>query len=428
MRVGIIGPLDSSKKINSDLKKIDPELETNLYVRENVSSAIDVIESCEKECDAIMFTGCGVYECVKNIYDIKKPHVFISRGGTSMIKAFWEVKRDNIDLNRFSIDVVENSIIDDLLCEIDVNPKNVYSLPFSSHRTEMDYVNWHIKLFEENKIDVIFTGFGAVYSELKKRGYPAFRLQATISQVRASYEQLKTEFALTKAQYSQIAVEILNIQDEKATKENYYSNMIKQSECYKTIVEYVRNIQGSLFTFGRNEYVIFAHKGAIDNNLNYSQLIELHKNIKNLGLTIKVGIGIGVTAYQAEANAYKCLNRHVDSNDFHLFLIDENDIIKGPLGSLNEINYSIASSDKNTMDISDATGLSCESISKLIAISNTRKNNIYSSKDLADNLNISERSARRILNKLITSNYGRIYAKETSTGGGRPKNLVELLF
>lgn len=428
MIVGIIGPSDSCKKVQTDLKKINPNLNTNLYIREKTADTLEVIEQCEKECNAIMFTGCGVYEAVTDKYNLKIPNVFISRGGTSIVKVFEEIKSEGLKLDRFSIDVVESEILEDLLSEIDINPKEMYSLPFNKEKNEMEYVDLHIQLYEAKKIDVIITAFGAVYNELKEKGYPVFRLRPTIPQIKVSYEKLKTEFALNKAQHSQIAVEILSIIDVGDSTENYYSNMIKKSEADKIIVDYVRNIQGSLFSFGRNEYIVFAHKGAVDCDLNYKQLSKLKKDIKSVGFSLNIGIGLGITAYQAEANAYKALSKSTNSKNLDIFLVDEYNKIKGPLGSGDEINYSLIASDKNIIDISSKTGLSCESISKLIAISETRKSNVYDTKEIADYLDISERSARRILNKIISADLGRVYAKETSKGGGRPKNLIEILF
>ena len=63
-----------------------------------------------------------------------------------------------------------------------------------------------------------------------------------------------------------------------------------------------------------------------------------------------------------------------------------------------------------------------------MALNETRKSNIYDSKELADLLDLSERSARRILQKIISCDLGRVIAKETSHGKGRPKNLTEILF
>lgn len=428
MIIGVIGPLDSCNDIYETLKYIAPNIEAKLYAREQCIGALEVIEECEKECDVIIFSGCGVCEAVTSNYKVKKPNVFVSRGGSSIIKAFWEARNNNISLDRFSIDVVENEILQDSLIDMNLTPTSVYQMPFDPSVSELAHIDWHIKLYEEKKIDLILTGFVSVYNELKKRGYPVFRLRPTIPQVRVSYEKLKTQLALNIAQHSQIAVQILSIVGGKASVENYYSNMLKTTEVYKFIVDYVKGIQGSIFSFGRAEYVVFAHKGAVDNETNFNNLFELEKNIKSLGFSLNVGIGIGTTAYEAEANAYKTLAKCADSTNFDIFLIDENNIIKGPLGSSNNINYSLIASDEKIINISNKTGLSCESILKLMALSETRKSNVYDAKELAECLSVSERSARRILNKIVSSNFGRVYAKETSQGGGRPKNLIELLF
>lgn len=428
MKIGIIGPSDSGCKIKDYLNEIDSTIETKLYIKEKADEAIDVIELCEKECTAIIFTGVAVAEAVKSNYIIKLPNATVSRGGTSLTKAFWQVKSENKSLDRFSIDIVEDEVIDDVLKEIDISPKSVYSLPFSSNIKEAEYEKWHLDLYKENKIDVILTSFGAIYNDLKKQGYPVYRIEATRPLIKVCYEKLKTKYALNKAQNSQLAVEILNLANYKGDKDNYYTNMLKKSELDKIIVEYVRSIQGSLFNFGRDEYIIFAHRGAIDNDDNYNKLFKLQKDIKSSGFSLCVGIGIGNTAYQAESNAYNSLKRSLDSSDFEIYLIDENEVIKGPLGSDVELSYSLVASDENVLNISQNTGLSGESIAKIMAISKTRQSKVYDTKELADYLNISDRSARRILNKLVETNFARVYAKETSKGGGRPKNLIEVLF
>lgn len=428
MKIGIIGPSDSSQKIYEYLSQLDKEIEIKQYISERVANTLEKISICEKECDAIIFTGCGVSEAVKSKYEVKKPNGFVSRGGTSILKAFWDVKKDNMKLDRFSIDVVENETLEDILQEIDINNKEVFSLPFSNEIDEMEYAKWHIDLYEQNKISVMLTGFAGVYNELKSKGYPVYRLHATRPLIKVCYEKVKGEFELNKAQYSQVAVEVLSLADYKGSNENYYSNMIKKSEMDKIIVEYVRSIQGSVFNFGRDEYIIFAHKGAVDNTNNYNKLFKLQKEIKNIGFSLGVGIGIGVTAYQAESNGYKALKRCEDSDDFYIYSIDENDFIKGPLGLDNELNYSLVSSNEKIIDISNKTGLSCESVSKLMAINEIRQSKVYDTKELADYLDISDRSARRILNKIVAADLGRVCAKETSKGGGRPKSLIELLF
>ncbi|MDV9714818.1 hypothetical protein RHG01_11690 [Clostridioides difficile] len=154
MIVGIIGPSDSGFKIKDDLKQIDSDLKTKIYVREKVVDTIEVISKCEDECDAIIFTGCAVYEFIKSKYEISKPHSFVPRSGTSIMKAFWAIKSANIKLDKFSIDVVDRYVVEDALKEFDIKATSVFCNPFSLEVGESELVEWHIKLFEENKTDI----------------------------------------------------------------------------------------------------------------------------------------------------------------------------------------------------------------------------------------------------------------------------------
>lgn len=60
MKIGVIGPDSSCQMIMKSLKEINHNLEVNCYVEEQVNACDKVIEQCEKECDAILFTGCAI--------------------------------------------------------------------------------------------------------------------------------------------------------------------------------------------------------------------------------------------------------------------------------------------------------------------------------------------------------------------------------
>ena len=86
------------------------------------------------------------------------------------------------------------------------------------------------------------------------------------------------------------------------------------------------------------------------------------------------------------------------------------------------------SSDPKFREISEKTGLSINSILKIIAIAEVRQSYIFDAHQLAECLNVTVRSARRIMNKIREAGYGKLYAKESTAAGGRPKALVEILF
>lgn len=176
MIVGIIGFLDFGFKIKDDLKQIDSDLKIKIYVREKVVDIIEVIFKCEDECDVIIFIGCVVYEFIKFKYEISKLYLFVLRSGMSIMKVFWVIKSVNIKLDKFSIDVVDRYVVEDVFKEFDIKVMSVFCNLFFLEVGEFEFVEWYIKLFEENKMDIMLIGFGVVYNELKERGYFVFCL------------------------------------------------------------------------------------------------------------------------------------------------------------------------------------------------------------------------------------------------------------
>ena len=80
------------------------------------------------------------------------------------------------------------------------------------------------------------------------------------------------------------------------------------------------------------------------------------------------------------------------------------------------------------MEITRKSGLSVSSVQKLISVAEARQSFIFDAHELAQCLDVTVRSARRIMNRVMGAGLGRIHAKEASAGGGRPKMLVEFDF
>ncbi|WP_394866450.1 transcriptional regulator [Paraclostridium bifermentans] len=428
MIIGILGPLDSALRIQKYLQEIDSGLEIRLYTKEKIAEAIDLIEQCESECNGIILTGCGIHEVIIKNYEIKKPHSFVERSDTSILKAFWEMHDLNIDIDKFSIDVVEKDMVETIIDEFEIKHDKMYCLPFSTNINEDSYLDWHMDLYISGKTKTMITGFMNIYNQLKEKDYPIFLLKPTRSLVKAAYDEVMGQYAINKAENSQIAVEIFNFGNSGSNIENYYSNMLKKADMDKYIATYVRSINGAVFPFGRNEYIIFSNKGAVNKNRNYEKLLQLQKEIKTLGFSLSIGIGFGSNAFKAEINASKALERGIDSKENYIYSIDEEENLTGPLGLENEMSYCIVPDDKSILELSEKSGLSCETISKIMGINEIRGSKIYDSKELAGYLDISDRSARRILQKITTADLGKVHSKESSKGAGRPKNLIEILF
>lgn len=429
MKIGVIGPDSSCQMIMKSLKEINHNLEVNCYVEEQVNACDKVIEQCEKECDAILFTGCAIESFVTEVCEIKKPHTSVEKSALSVASALLEMQKKNMELDEFSIDIVENQVVEDILDAFHILARNIYSCSFRPGVEEQKYVDWHISLLEKKKVNVALTSLVWVYNSLCEKGYPAIYLGATRAMVRLALERLENECALQEAEYAQAAVEIFQLTNYKRSEGNYYSSMLEKTEIEKEIIKYTKGIQGAMFAFGRREYIVFSTAGAVKDKTNQYKLSNLQRKVADENkIQLNIGMGMGVTANQAEMNARHALEYSLKYGRQEIYYIDARQTLHGPIGTEAELEYQLISSDPKFREISEKTGLSINSILKIIAIAEVRQSYIFDAHQLAECLNVTVRSARRIMNKIREAGYGKLYAKESTAAGGRPKALVEILF
>lgn len=428
MKIGIIGPQSSCEIVERNLMEIDPAIEVRAYPRERVNTCDQVVAQCERECDALLFTGCAIESFVTETCEINKPYTSIEKSIISVSGAFLEMQKQNMELDAFSIDVVENQVIEDLLDAFQILARNIYYCPFQPGVDEEEYVNWHATLQKDKKTNVALTAFAWVYKTLKEQGRNAIYLGPTRAMVRLALERLKSVYALNRAEYSRIAVEVFQLTNYEKLQENYYAGMMEKAELEKGIIEYVKNVQGSVFAYGRREYIVFSNAGVLKGKQNQNRILKLQQKVRDRGIQLNVGIGMGLTAYKADMNARKALNYSLKRGKMEIYQIDENDVLEGPLGLEQQLKFELISSEPKIQDIAAKTGLSVRSVLKIIAIAETRKSYIFDAQQLAECLEVTVRSARRIMNKIMDAGLGKVYAKETAISGGRPKALIEILF
>lgn len=176
MKVGVIGSKSSCEVVKKSIKEIDSSVEVASYEEEQVNRSDRLIEECEQECDAVLFTGCAIESFVGRNYHFTRPHVSVEKSVISIAGAFLQMQKSNIELDAFSIDIVEKQVIEDLLDAFDILARNIYSCPFQAGVEEEQYVEWHMKLLDEGKVNVALTSLRWVYKTLQEKGYHAIYL------------------------------------------------------------------------------------------------------------------------------------------------------------------------------------------------------------------------------------------------------------
>ncbi len=424
VKIGCIGPSDSIEVIREVVAEYYPGVDLTPYVEEEISHAGNPLAQCRRENQGILFTGIGVQESARAFGEVTVPYEHIPRGGYSLIRTLWDIHRRHGKIGRISIDVVDEDIIRDTVRELGEGGDQIHSMPFALHLGETDYRDRHLALYADGEVDALISGFGAVYEDLKKRGLPVFRLYPSRIQIRERLDRLLTEIAAKSLKSAGIAVQLIHLAGLRANSINQYDDLRKQGEFHLELLEYARSLQGSLFNLGR-EFVIYSTRGVIKSRLHLAHFQRLLAWGEKRKIRIASGIGLGPTAFEAEKSARKALANAVNRKESCVFMVNGGRI-RGPLGCEAELDYPIRTLAPGDLETAEKIGIAPGYLAKIRALMAKTGNRTFDAGELALCLDISERSARRILKKFLDSGHARLTGKETASQVGRPKNLIKL--
>ena len=427
MKIAIIGAPDSVKKVYSILSSAYSEINFVTRSTEKIDDMINFIQDIEENVDGFYLTGIGIYSASNEKTNIKKPVVYTKRGITGIVKSFWDFQKDNCGTSilknmKIGIDVVDEKDFLETLEEFNIKIKSYYLQKYDYQKTEAEYLEEYLKKIKSREINCVFTAFGYIYSALKEKNIPVYRVQATNSEIKKEFKNLLDRIKMSKAENSKISVEIIKILKSERISNNILSDKLQFE---KELLAYSQMVDGNIQTLGNDEYLILSNKGLLNAPENINTILSIIKNYSSKGLIISIGIGEGNTMFLSEKNARIALKISMGNGNNSIFFSDGSEV-KGPLMEKREILYK-NSSDKKILEVSKNTGVSALYLEKIKSVIKKQDKNSFTSVELAEFLNISERSTNRIIKKIIESGYASVEF-ENSPGAGRPRRKTQFNF
>ncbi len=427
MKIAIIGAPDSVKKVYSILSSAYSEINFVTRSTEKIDDMINFIQDIEENVDGFYLTGIGIYSASNEKTNIKKPVVYTKRGITGIVKSFWDFQKDNCGTSilknmKIGIDVVDEKDFLETLEEFNIKIKSYYLQKYDYQKTEAEYLEEYLKKIKSGEINCVFTAFGYIYSALKEKNIPVYRVQATNSEIKKEFKNLLDRIKMSKAENSKISVEIIKILKSERISNNILSDKLQFE---KELLSYSQMVDGNIQTLGSDEYLILSNKGLLNAPENINTILSIIKNYSYKGLHISIGIGEGNTIFLSEKNARTALKISISNGNDSIFFSDGSEV-KGPLMEKREILYKNFS-DKRILEISKNTGVSTLYLEKIKSIIKKQDKNSFTSAELAEFLNISERSTNRIIKKIIEAGYASVEF-ENSFGAGRPRRKTQFNF
>ena len=146
---------------------------------------------------------------------------------------------------------------------------------------------------------------------------------------------------------------------------------------------------------------------------------------EKLPVPICIGWGSASNVTEAYQNGLRALKQALSTGMTATYIILEDNVMIGPLSSAHRLICSDAP-DQNLMKLSEQVGISPLYLSKIIYILRQKGGNTLSSEELAFFLNVTTRSASRILNKLESGGLAHVKYSRQINLRGRPAKIYSI--
>ena len=398
IKLAILTPKNSYEKIKKSLKDIECEVKyifyNNLYDLENL-----YLKNAQKY-DGIITSGPIGYEIIKNSVELLTPlyHFDISKG--DLYKYLFNILKENpkIDFSRVYIDFISPEKKEYWFQDIFKKEEEpiFYKINFSNKNLYETLKNNYTNLKNNKKMDIVLTRISNMVEFLKNEKISFDFLFPSEENIKNTVLEVIKDIKILKSEKKQIIFGKLLLNEISADIEEEIHSISKN--CIVKILD--KSIE-----------ILMIYEDFINSNI----ALNLKKKLK---MNFFSGWGKGNNINEARYNAEKAYKKSKETNFEVVYLVSTNSEI-----ILSEID------DKKKKNI--------EIIEKLKELNITKQNSeklieLFRSKEkvscasLATYLDISERTANRLLLKLEENNLA--ISNLIKISRGRPKKLYQLLF
>lgn len=334
-------------------------------------------------------------------------------------------------IENVSIDIIPSpsQMASESLAEIQHNVHHMYLKEFDVAIDPQELFDFHYSLWQAGKIDFAITCYPSVDEELKKRGVPSYWVSPTKTEIYHTVQLFTEKIKTSYYKETQIGAVMLEIKDFDSLKERMkqgYRIQYLELRTKENLLQLCEQIDGSLIEEGNGKYTIFSTRGAIEGQIRFLQEKMYQLSIE-METKVTAGIGFAQTVFNAELHAHRGLRQTKENEAIDIVMIQDDGTIIESVGNVEELSYSYRAEDPYILEKLKKGNISIKTYMKIHALVQKMHWKHFTTKDLASQLQMSERNAQRIVADLCNVDLARICGEELQHTRGRPIKMYQLV-
>ncbi|MFT9598115.1 hypothetical protein [Mesobacillus sp.] len=434
IRVGVVGPRDSVGHILA-LGQEHSDLEMIPYIYKETKETEAIIREYQEKVDFWFFSGQAPYYYARSKGLIREEHShYPPLYGSSLLGTLLGAHLREGVIRTASLDTIKQSELDTLASTYYLGDINIHSFSYDEYKPAEEIISFHKKLYDEGKIEVAFTCVQEVHDRLNELGIPCYKVVPSPVAIKLVLQNLIERGQSNWYKRSQIAIIGMEvIHSANSLDQQYFTYEMKRRELEikQVMLDHAEKVQGSFVQIGDGLFFIYTTRGEMDMHFQefamYSLIEEAQIHSK---LKLRIGIGYGLTAYDAEQNVRLALQYAREQQIPKVVSVDENKQINEHQSENGEpnISYQQRKWGEEWEDRFKEAKISPAVVSKIEYLSRHHKKNIVTAQEISRWLKRTERNSRRIMVELERLGLAKVTGEEQPGQRGRPRKVYELLF
>jgi hypothetical protein len=422
LTVGVVGTADvveTTIHLGADLAQGPVDFRLVAVAYDDEGDIARELARVQAELDVCLFAGPLPYDLAREAGAITVPATFVPLSGSALYGALLRAVLDGgYDLRRVSIDSLPRREVDEAYDDIGLSADGVQVLEYSDSSSPTAFESFHSKLYRSGTTSGALTSVRSVAQRLSAADVPVRLVRPTKATVRAA---LRTAVLLglgSRLEESQIAIGII----EAPVSGGDFGAL--RLALHGLLLDEARAMGATVLPRDEGSYYVVATLGSLIAATDDFAVPPFVERVRaELGIGVELGIGLGETARDAEANARAALVRSRTDGEHASYVVghDGNVLLlpSRPRGRL-------AAHDDARAKAASTLGRLVEAMRSAGDLP-TSGPVVVDAAAVASLLDITPRAGRRLLHTLAELGLAWQMPPTRTTGPGRPRQSYRLM-
>ena len=436
-RVGIFTASESLKNLLLVQEDMSRRCEVSYHPYSSMAELTELYLEHAKKYDGILFSGRLPYDYIKqNMMCVEAPHHYMEMKDRDvyLLIARLLAQNPNLDFNRVYFDTPNLEPGDARLFKHiqevfskEHMPKVQIMFDRSLYHNDLDSVYQRVmeryrETWRNGELEFAVTRVSNLAKWLESEQIPHILFQPCPATMMEVFSNLLYNIEIAQMEKSLTACCVIRIKKEYPTERDYL--------ILKERLEQFNSEQNMIFVLHRNNdsYEAVTSRATVQKlTSDYTTCLLTSYLYEVLPFSTHIGWGIGYDIVTAHKHALLAVRESGMDPHKYTYLVNEEEKMIGPLCGDRTISYQIKP-DASTLHIANELGIAAINLEKIISLQKNRQMREFSASDLVFYLDITPRSATRILKKLVEHGAATQVNRLNLNGRGRPAAIYELDF